>query len=70
MNITIADVRDAIRLMRRRLESRQGNPSDSMCRLSLPMAELLLEAYDNANAAYLDTWGKAKEAELQREEQR
>jgi len=46
MELTIADVRDSIRLMRARLEDGQGQLHMAMCRLSLPMSELLLAAHD------------------------
>ena len=45
MELTIADVRDSIRHMRARLEDGQGQLHMAMCRLSLPMSELLLAAY-------------------------
>lgn len=43
---TLEDVRDAIRLMRQRLESGQGRADQAMCRLSLSMSEFLLARID------------------------
>ena len=40
--ITINEIRESVRFMRRRLEEGQGDVTSAMCRLSLQMSEKLL----------------------------
>lgn len=48
--VTMKDTRDSVRDMRTRLESGQGDRTAAMCRLSLPMAEFLLEHINKLEA--------------------